>query len=72
MQKPPAHLMIAIGLQRHHGEDEPDEDSLGREQDGDGERHIEDMAQAVLKRDHAALEEAAGGACDVMRRLIGD
>jgi hypothetical protein len=33
-------------------------------------RGIEDMAQAAMKRDHHALEEAAADACDALRGLI--
>jgi hypothetical protein len=35
-------------------------------------RGLEDMAQAVMAKDHHALEEAAGDACDAMRNLIKD
>jgi hypothetical protein len=35
-------------------------------------RGLEDMAQAVKAKDHAALEEAAAMACDAMRSVIGD
>jgi hypothetical protein len=35
-------------------------------------RGLEDMAQAAMKRDQAALEDAAGEACDAMRELIGE
>src|SRR5436309_14911751 len=35
-------------------------------------RGLEDMAQAAMKRDHAALEDAAGEACDAMRKLTKD
>jgi hypothetical protein len=35
-------------------------------------RGLEDMAQAAIAKDHHALEEAAGDACDAMRGLIKD
>jgi hypothetical protein len=35
-------------------------------------RGLEDMAQAAIAKDHHALEEAAGDACDAMRSLIED
>jgi hypothetical protein len=35
-------------------------------------RAYEDMAQAAMKKDHHALEEAAADACDAMRLVIGD
>ncbi len=35
-------------------------------------RGLEDMAQAAMAKDHHALEEAAGDACDAMRGLIKD
>jgi hypothetical protein len=35
-------------------------------------RAYEDMAQAAMKKDHHALEEAAADACDAMRTVIGD
>ena len=35
-------------------------------------RGLEDMAQAAMKKDKYALEEAAADACDAMRSLIED
>jgi hypothetical protein len=35
-------------------------------------RAYEDMAQAAMKKDHHALEEAAADACDALRGLIED
>jgi hypothetical protein len=35
-------------------------------------RAYEDMAQAAMKKDHHALEEAAADACDAMRTVIED
>jgi len=35
-------------------------------------RGLEDMAQAAMKKDNYALEEAAADACDAMRSLIED
>src|SRR5437879_4055697 len=35
-------------------------------------RAYEDMAQAAMKKDYHALEDAAADACDAMRTVIGD
>jgi hypothetical protein len=63
MRKPGPNLMIAIGLPGHHDE-QPDEDNLNREQDGDGENG--DLAAEAIS---AIVENLKHGKASAVRDL---